>query len=431
MKASMKAIACLACIGPMLSASMASEAPEVATECNSPGWITIYYTHPGDDDVVSYYIERQDAGITFSMAAPSGQVTDANLKPDTDYAYRVCAVYKGEDDATCSSYVTQRTMPTQSVPANFDPPFINDVTIDTGKIAIGWGPTGDYSKVLLRLDDDGGNLGQWDVGTPPRGYGSFTFQPLKPNTKYHIILKGCTWGLGGSSCGPWSQRFSFTTHGPQPPPPPPGKPTLTVTGATDATVSIAWTMKVFGNYPGDRIMLVRDGAPYKELEERSWLDGLQGAYTDTVTARHSFQVCFERGMFDQRACSDKVVDPVMRSRSEAEIVSGVTKKIRKRSQAEQPDVSVARPPLTSGNTARKMGSVSAISPEAFCASYADEAVTSAAENVAMNCGGSGGRWTADRNAHFTWCMGHHGDRTVPNEETTVRAAALTACKTAQ
>jgi hypothetical protein len=429
----MKTIRYLATIGPLLfaaSGSMAGTAPNVATECNSPGWITVRYAHPGDDGAVQYYIERKDAGITFSMAAPTGQVTDANLKPETEYAYRVCAVYEGEDDATCSSFVTQRTMPTPGKPTNFDPPFINNVTIDTGKIAIAWGPTGEYSKVLLRLDDDRGNLGQWDVGAAPRGFGSFTFQPLQPNTNYHIILKGCTWGLFGSSCGPWSQRYTFTTHGPQPPPPPPGKPTLTVSGTTATTVSVAWTVKVFGSYPDDRVILIRDGAAYKQLDARSWLGGLQGEYTDQVTARHTFQVCFERDTFDQRACSARVVDPVMRSRSEAEIVPGIAKKITKRSQALQPDVSVAGASSISGNAIKATG-VSAVSPAAFCAAYADEAVASAAENVALNCGGGGGRWTADRNAHVSWCMGLNGDRTVPNAEKAARAAALEACRASQ
>lgn len=73
-------------------------------------------------------------------------------------------------------------------------------------------------------------------------------------------------------------------------------------------------------------------------------------------------------------------------------------------------------------------SVSAVSPEAFCNAYAEEAVASANENVAGACGGAGGRWTTDRDRHITWCMGLNGDQTVPKAEAAARAAALQACR---
>lgn len=85
------------------------------------------------------------------------------------------------------------------------------------------------------------------------------------------------------------------------------------------------------------------------------------------------------------------------------------------------------PSRVSGNAMKGAG-VSAVSPASFCAAYADEAVSSAAENVALNCGGGGGRWTPDRTAHVNWCMGLNGDKTVPNAETAARAAALEACR---
>jgi hypothetical protein len=87
------------------------------------------------------------------------------------------------------------------------------------------------------------------------------------------------------------------------------------------------------------------------------------------------------------------------------------------------------PSRISGNATR-IGGVSAISPAAFCASYADEAVASANENISLNCGGGGGRWTTDRAAHVNWCLGLNGDRTVPQAETAARAEALSACRAA-
>ena len=169
-------------------AAMANEAPGVAVQANAPGWVTINYTHSGTGGVIRFYIEREGAGTVFSSVAPSGQLIDTHLEPDTQYAYRACAAYEGEEEPACSSFFPARTQPSNNKPANFDPPLVNDVTIDIAKIAITWGPTGDYTKVLLRLDDDRGNLGQWEVDTKPGGYGSFTFQPLQPNPGYHIVL---------------------------------------------------------------------------------------------------------------------------------------------------------------------------------------------------------------------------------------------------
>lgn len=81
--------------------------------------------------------------------------------------------------------------------------------------------------------------------------------------------------------------------------------------------------------------------------------------------------------------------------------------------------------------ALRAGGPSAVTPQAFCAAYAEEAVSSAKENEALNCGGAGGRWTTDRARHETWCLGLNGDRTVPNAEAAARAQALLECRTAQ
>lgn len=355
----MKAI--LIVIGLVLAAGVvvAKEQPGVVVQPNAPGWITINYTHSGTGGVIGYYIERQETGIIFSSVAPSGQLIDTHLKPDTQYAYRACAVYADEEKPECSPFIPTRTLPAQGKPRNYDPPLVQDVGIDIDRITVTWGAVGEYTNILLRLDDAGGNLGQWEVRSLANG--SFTFRPLKPNTTYHIILKGCTNNpFSGHSCGPWSPRFTFTTFGPVPPPPPPGKPTLTLSGTTDSTVSLAWQVKVLDSYPGDRARLYRDGRPYKELEARSALNGLQGTYTDTVQERHAYQVCFERDVISVQVCSDRVLDPLIRSRAEAEIVTGFTKKLDK-DAAVQPDVSVAGPSfagdwdtVTSGGASYRM-----------------------------------------------------------------------------
>jgi hypothetical protein len=140
----------------------------VRFQANAPGWVTINYAHSGTGGAIGFYIEREGAGTVFASVAPSGQLIDTHLEPDTQYAYRACAAYEGADEPACSNFFPARTLPANNKPANFDPPLINDVTIDIGKIAITWGPTGDCSKVLLRLDDDGQSFaGSWSASTDP------------------------------------------------------------------------------------------------------------------------------------------------------------------------------------------------------------------------------------------------------------------------
>jgi hypothetical protein len=104
--------------------------------------------------------------------------------------------------------------------------------------------------------------------------------------------------------------------------------------------------------------------------------------------------------------------------------------LRLKRAAKTPSPLIGVDPGRVSSSAMKTTGISAISPAAFCAAYADEAVASANENIALSCGGAGGRWTTDRNAHVNWCMGLNGDRSVPQAEGAARADALSACRAA-
>jgi hypothetical protein len=97
---------------------------------------------------------------------------------------------------------------------------------------------------------------------------------------------------------------------------------------------------------------------------------------------------------------------------------------------ETPSVLSGVQPNLSGN-AIKSRSVRTVGPEAYCASYADKAVAAANDNIALNCGGAGGRWTPDRARHVEWCMGLNDDRTAPAAEAAARDSALAECKAAR
>lgn len=94
--------------------ALAQEVPSISVRPNSPGWITVYWSHSGFN--VSYlYLDRQDLPSPYKLGlGASGQITDAGLHPSTTYKYRVCAVYG--NSPTCSGWASATTFPPQSSP---------------------------------------------------------------------------------------------------------------------------------------------------------------------------------------------------------------------------------------------------------------------------------------------------------------------------
>jgi len=90
------------------------EAPRTLIQANAPGWITVHWEHTGQD-VYWFEVHRQDPPYTensFVFLAKSvnraDSLTDKNLKADTTYKYRVCAVYASS--WTCADWVSVRTL---------------------------------------------------------------------------------------------------------------------------------------------------------------------------------------------------------------------------------------------------------------------------------------------------------------------------------
>src|SRR5712691_6346602 len=90
------------------------EPPRTLVQANSPGWITVSWEHTGQD-VYWFEIHRQDPPYTensYVLLAKSenrtDSLTDKNLKADTTYKYRVCAVYLSS--WTCADWVSVKTL---------------------------------------------------------------------------------------------------------------------------------------------------------------------------------------------------------------------------------------------------------------------------------------------------------------------------------
>jgi|CXWL01.1.fsa_nt_gi hypothetical protein len=67
----------------------------------------------------------------------------------------------------------------------------------------------------------------------------------------------------------------------------------------------------------------------------------------------------------------------------------------------------------------------------YCERYSTTAVAAEIENRNLACGGTGGRWTTDYQAHFDWCLGQNGERSTPDAETAARAETLESCRAAK
>ena len=188
-------------------------------QANAPGWITVTYSHSGTGGVQWYRVERRDGGGT-NLYSPNGRFTDSHLTPNTQYSYRVCAIYEGDDPA-CSGWVSAKTLPDPGKPAKYDPPIIIDHQVATDSIKVVKGEAGDYDKILARIEDDRGNNSQRDLPNTPNG--SHIFNGLRSGARYKVILKGCGNSLLGSGCGPWSPAIFIATTAPPREAPPPSK----------------------------------------------------------------------------------------------------------------------------------------------------------------------------------------------------------------
>jgi len=185
--------------------ALGQEAPSVSARANAPGWITVYWEHSGAD-VYWFEIERQDPPYrddSVVLLAKSynrtDSLTDKNLKADTTYKYRVCAVYAYS--RTCQDWLSVRTLPppppssggssggTSSPPKHqLRTPNLTATTNSPVAISLHWGSDSNdlYTLGNVQLYRDG------RVTFDVKEYGGFTANYEDGGRMYHAATKQWT-----------------------------------------------------------------------------------------------------------------------------------------------------------------------------------------------------------------------------------------------
>lgn len=224
----------LLALGSSATSVKGQEVPRVSTQANSPGWITVYWDHSGFN-VDSFVIERQDPPYTEKSVLriafsgnPASNYIDKNLKPDTTYNYRVCAVLG--DTRSCSGWVGAKTFPpppppssggssrgTSSAPKHgLRTPNLTATTNNPLTIMLHWGSDssdlytlGDVQlyrdgQVVYDSKKYGGFVADYQDGGKmyDKARNQWTGQPLRANTQYtyKVCFVGFSEADGETKC---------------------------------------------------------------------------------------------------------------------------------------------------------------------------------------------------------------------------------------
>jgi hypothetical protein len=304
-RASLIGMLALICVFSGIGSVAAQDDELVVTPVsNAPGWITVYFQHLSPEGTLWYVVEREGGVVSPPIGGPDGYWTDVNLQADTEYRYRACAIPE-TGQPSCSEWKAERTMPAPGRPTGFEPPIITNLELTPDSIRVTWGRTGDYTKILARIDDDLGNHFQLDLQNRPNS--SYTFVGLRSGALYRVILKGCAFSLN-NGCGPWSPDVFVTTPVPPPPPAPPGKPTLAVSDYSGDSVSLSFSVMTNRAGPDDMFLVLRNGSEVGRVQPRGGLGGFYGEFVDQIGTRHRYVVCFKY-LPSEQVCSDAVLRP--------------------------------------------------------------------------------------------------------------------------
>lgn len=254
---------------PRAASAYPGERPIVySAVANSPGMITIAWTHSGDADLIQ--VKRDgapDFGYLDRSAGASGTHIDTFLQPDTLYTYFVCAVQ--DDDSFCSDAKAVRTQKAPAAGQSYSPPYITSVIAATNSYTVTWAASQSYQFYQLIYGEQptaGGQIKHGYGGST----GTYTVPGLRPGSTHHFGLQGCTYGALGNQCSQFTAPIFVTTLATPPapratpPPPPPATPTnLRVRINDSAQLVLGWTPNITDNSPEVEYDIYRGGKRVK------------------------------------------------------------------------------------------------------------------------------------------------------------------------
>jgi hypothetical protein len=228
---------------PLTAQPFAAPGP-VVTVPVGPGGVTISWDLLEYPDLAGFVVERETPPLKVEKRRIDRQHLDSYLQPNTDYRYRVCAVYalSTKHEQKCSEWVPARTgapqPPTTRVrrPA----PQLAAHEISTNHITVRWlGES--FERFHIRWEPKRGDAGfsgreaQLTIDhTGREGYRRF--DGLFPSTTYLFKVQGCTINIIGiANCGEWSAPFEIRTATPLP-----AAPVVTATAAGPRAINLRW-----------------------------------------------------------------------------------------------------------------------------------------------------------------------------------------------
>jgi Fibronectin type III domain len=226
----------------------------VSAVSNSPGVVTVYWTHSGDG-VFEFDIEEKTTGGVTKVACPCDYGTSpksiGGLQQNNKYEFRVCAAYDAADtDRACSDannvgYYPVLTMGQGPTGAKPLPPVIINSNPGGTSMGLTWETNGDsYDKYIINYQveaaagappNPGGTLEVYKSGSS----GSSTVSNLLPGTTYLFSVQACfvLLVIGGYSCSESGPAYKAATLAGSN-----AGPTPVITSVSgDTTIDIYWT----------------------------------------------------------------------------------------------------------------------------------------------------------------------------------------------
>uniref|UniRef100_H3A4S8 Usherin n=1 Tax=Latimeria chalumnae TaxID=7897 RepID=H3A4S8_LATCH len=191
--------------------------------------VELYWNHPEKPNgIISLYNLIRDGAVIFTGDSEHLNYTDADLQPNTRYAYQLEAS-SGGGSSISEKYVIQTPI---STPERISAPY-NVTVIGPHSLFVAWAPPVRSSGFIQQQYNVTLNIGSSHSVIRPAGHYQFLLvEGLTPYTQYRIRIQACQEG----GCGVGEGAFIRTTEAP---PEDLRAPTVTATGP--AVIEVKWS----------------------------------------------------------------------------------------------------------------------------------------------------------------------------------------------